>query len=68
MTTATAHATCLALLLIDFLARTWRMQWLLQGLGHRLPFWEIFVHGALGEAASSLTPFRPAASRRASGR
>jgi hypothetical protein len=58
VTIAQAHATCLTLLLVDFLARTWRMQWLLRGLGHRLPFWEIFVHSALGEAGSSLTPFR----------
>jgi uncharacterized membrane protein YbhN (UPF0104 family) len=58
VTVAQAHATCLALLLVDFLARTWRMQWLLRGLGYRLPFWEIFVHSALGEAASSLSPFR----------
>lgn len=58
MSLAQAHATCVALLLVDFIARTWRMQWLLRGLGYRLPFWEIFVHSALGEAASSLTPFR----------
>jgi uncharacterized membrane protein YbhN (UPF0104 family) len=58
VTVAQAHVTCVGLLLVDFLARTWRMQWLLRGLGHRLPFWEVFVHSALGEAASSLTPFR----------
>ena len=34
------------------------MQWLLAGLGHRLRFGEVFVHSALGEAASSLTPLR----------
>jgi uncharacterized membrane protein YbhN (UPF0104 family) len=58
VTVAQAHVTCVILLLVDFLARTWRMQWLLRGLGQRLPFWEVFVHSALGEAASSLTPFR----------
>ena len=55
---AQAHATCVALLLVDFVARTLRMQLLMRGLGHRMPFREVFVHSALGEAASSLTPFR----------
>jgi len=34
------------------------MQWLMQGLGHRLPFMELFTQTAVGEAASSLTPLR----------
>ncbi len=58
MTAIHAHLICIALVAVDFLARTWRMQWLLAGLGRRLPFSEVFVHSVLGEAASSLTPLR----------
>lgn len=53
-----AHLICIALLGVDFVARTWRMQWLLAGLRHPLPFGQVFVHTMLGEAASSLTPLR----------
>lgn len=53
-----AHLICIALLGVDFVARTWRMQWLLAGLRHPLPFSQVFVHTMLGEAASSLTPLR----------
>ena len=58
MTLVHAHLICIVLVIVDFVARTWRMQWLLKGLGHRLPFGEVFVHSVLGEAASSLTPLR----------
>ena len=58
MSTLQAHLICIALLATDFVARTWRMQWLLVGLKHPLPFGQVFVHTMLGEAASSLTPLR----------
>ena len=58
MTLLHAHVACIALVAVDFVARTWRMQWLLAGLGQRLPFREVFIHSALGEAASSLAPLR----------
>jgi uncharacterized membrane protein YbhN (UPF0104 family) len=54
----TAHLLCLALVAADFTIRTWRTQCFLRGLRQHLPFREVFVHGALGEAASSLTPLR----------
>ena len=58
MSTLQAHLICIALVGADFVARTWRMQWLLAGLRHPLPFGPVFVHTMLGEAASSLTPLR----------
>ncbi|HEU4563173.1 MAG TPA: lysylphosphatidylglycerol synthase transmembrane domain-containing protein, partial [Gemmatimonadaceae bacterium] len=53
-----AHLLCLALVAVDLIARTWRTQWMLSGLGYRLRFRELFIQTALGEAASSLTPLR----------
>lgn len=58
MSVLQAHLICIALVGADFVARTWRMQWLLVGLRHPLPFGQVFVHTLLGEAASSLTPLR----------
>jgi uncharacterized membrane protein YbhN (UPF0104 family) len=58
MTMLQAHLLCIAVVGVDYCARTWRMQWLMQGLGHRLPFMEVFTQTAVGEAASSLTPLR----------
>lgn len=58
MSVLQAHLICIALVGTDFVARTWRMQWLLVGLKHPLPFGQVFVHTVLGEAASSLTPLR----------
>ena len=58
MSGATIHLTCLALVALDFVARTWRTQLFLGGLGHRLPFHEVLVQSAIGETASSLTPLR----------
>ena len=58
MTPLQAHLLCLALVAVNFVTRALRMQWLLSGLGYRLPFGEVFTHTTLGEAASSLTPLR----------
>ena len=52
------HLACLALVAVDFVVRTWRTQLFLRGLGHPLPFREVFVQSAIGETASSLTPLR----------
>ena len=52
------HLVCLALVVVDFVVRTWRTQLFLSGLGHPLPFGEVFVQSAIGETASSLTPLR----------
>ncbi len=54
------HATlvCVALVVIDLVARAWRIQWIVRGLGHRIGFWDSFVLNAFGDAASALTPLR----------
>lgn len=58
MSTTTIHVACLALVALDFLARTWRTQLFLYGLGQRLSFGEVLVQSGIGETASSLTPLR----------
>jgi uncharacterized membrane protein YbhN (UPF0104 family) len=58
MTLVEAHLVCLALVVIDLLARGWRIQWIVQGLGHRLTLWDSLVLNAFGDAASALTPLR----------
>ena len=53
-----ATLLCVALVIIDILVRAWRIQWIVQGLGHRLGFWDSFVLNAYGDAACALTPLR----------
>src|SRR5881409_4246280 len=53
-----AHLLCLALVAVDYLARSWRIQWIIQGLGHRISLWDSFVLNAFGDAACALTPLR----------
>lgn len=52
------HGLCVGLVIADFVVRAWRTQCFLLGLGQPLPFRVVFLHGLLGEAASSLTPLR----------
>jgi uncharacterized membrane protein YbhN (UPF0104 family) len=53
-----AHLLCVALVVVDFVARAWRIQLIVQGLGHRLAFRDAFVLNAWGDAACALTPLR----------
>jgi uncharacterized membrane protein YbhN (UPF0104 family) len=53
-----AHLLCVALVAADLLARAWRIQWIVQGLGHRMSLWDSFVLNAFGDAACALTPLR----------
>jgi uncharacterized membrane protein YbhN (UPF0104 family) len=53
-----ATLVCMALVVIDLFARAWRIQWIIQGLGHRIGFWDSFVLNAFGDAACALTPLR----------
>ena len=55
---ASAHALCLALVVVDLLARAWRIQWIVQGLGHRMTLRDSFIVNAFGDAACALTPLR----------
>lgn len=58
MTPVQAHLLCVALVAADLLARAWRIQWIVQGLGHRMGLWDSFVLNAFGDAACALTPLR----------
>jgi uncharacterized membrane protein YbhN (UPF0104 family) len=58
MTHLQAHLICLALVAADLLARAWRIQWIVRGLGHRIPVKDAFVLNAFGDAACALTPMR----------
>ena len=58
MTHVSAHLLCLGLVGLDLLARAWRIQWIVQGLGHRMSLWDSFVVNAFGDAACALTPLR----------
>jgi len=58
MTPLQAHLICLGLVTADLLARAWRIQWIIRGLGHRISLWDSFVLNAFGDAACALTPLR----------
>jgi uncharacterized membrane protein YbhN (UPF0104 family) len=54
----TANLICVALVAIDYVARTIRMQCFALGVGARTKFFDIFALNAAGDAASALTPLR----------
>lgn len=58
MSVAQAHLVCAALVAGDLLARAWRIQWIVRGVGHRMSLWDSFVLNAFGDAACALTPLR----------
>ena len=58
MTLLQAHLVCVALVAVDNVARAWRIQWIIQGLGHRITFWDSIILNAFGDAACALTPLR----------
>jgi uncharacterized membrane protein YbhN (UPF0104 family) len=53
-----ACAICGGLVAADMAARTFRLDLLLRGAGHRLGFGDIFVMNAFGDAAAAVTPMR----------
>jgi uncharacterized membrane protein YbhN (UPF0104 family) len=58
MTHFEAHLICLGLVAADLLARAWRIQWIVRGLGHRMTVKDAIVLNAFGDAACALTPLR----------
>jgi uncharacterized membrane protein YbhN (UPF0104 family) len=48
----------MALVAVDLLARAWRIQWIVLGLGHRISVKDAFILNAFGDAACALTPLR----------
>ena len=55
---AEAHLACAALVAADLVARAWRIQLILTGLGHRASFGQAITLNSFGDAASALTPLR----------
>jgi uncharacterized membrane protein YbhN (UPF0104 family) len=53
-----ANLVCIALVAIDLVTRTWRLQWILRGLEFDVPFGEVFTVNVVGDAASAVTPLR----------
>ncbi|HJU65193.1 MAG TPA: lysylphosphatidylglycerol synthase transmembrane domain-containing protein [Gemmatimonadaceae bacterium] len=53
-----AHLACLGLVVVDQVARAWRILVILKALGSPVSFKRAFVINALGEGASSVTPMR----------
>jgi uncharacterized membrane protein YbhN (UPF0104 family) len=53
-----AHLICVSLVAADLLVRAWRIQWIVQGLGHRITAKDAFILNAFGDAACALTPLR----------
>jgi uncharacterized membrane protein YbhN (UPF0104 family) len=53
-----AHLLCAALVAVDLLARAWRIQWIVRGLGHHVTVKDAFILNAFGDAACALTPLR----------
>jgi uncharacterized membrane protein YbhN (UPF0104 family) len=58
MSVVQANLICIALVALDLVARAWRIQWIVQGLGHRMTVREAFILNAFGDAACALTPLR----------
>ncbi len=58
MTALEAHLICVGLVVADLIARAWRIQWIIQGLGYPLSVKDAFVLNAFGDAACALTPLR----------
>jgi uncharacterized membrane protein YbhN (UPF0104 family) len=58
LTIAEAHAVCAALVATDVVARAWRIQLILAGLGVKARFGDAVTLNSFGDAASALTPLR----------
>lgn len=52
------HATCLGLVAVNLMVRTWRTQVIFFGLGQRVSFADIATANLAGDAAAALTPMR----------
>ena len=54
----TANLLCVALVALDLVARTWRIQWILWGTHCRISFVDSLVLNCVGDAAAAVTPNR----------
>ena len=53
-----ANLLCVALVIVDLVARAWRIQWLLQGTQCRIGFLDALALNGLGDVAAAVTPNR----------
>ena len=60
ITPLTAHLLCLGCVAADLVARSFRIQWFLRGLGHPIRFRQACTINVFGEAGCTLTPMRVA--------
>lgn len=58
--TLAPHLICVALVIADLVARSWRTQLMVHGVGQPLTFWRSFAINSFGDAAATLTPLRVA--------
>ncbi|HZB27896.1 MAG TPA: lysylphosphatidylglycerol synthase domain-containing protein, partial [Gemmatimonadales bacterium] len=58
MTPLQAHLICVGLVAADLIARVWRIQWIVQGLGYHMSFKDTLILNAFGDAACAVTPHR----------
>lgn len=58
LTPLEAHAICFTLVVLDMLARTLRLQYLVQGCGHHIGFRDSLMSNLFAEAGATLTPLR----------
>ena len=58
MTVPAAHLLCAGLVAAGFVARAFRIQWILAGLRGRITFRDAVTLNAFGDAACALTPLR----------
>ncbi|MBA3521999.1 MAG: flippase-like domain-containing protein [Gemmatimonadales bacterium] len=58
MSAVEAHLLCLTLVVVDLVARAWRIQLIVRGLGQRITLGDSLVLNAFGDAACALTPLR----------
>jgi uncharacterized membrane protein YbhN (UPF0104 family) len=53
-----AHLLCVLFVVLDMVARAWRIEWLLRGTGTRITFSQAIEINAVGDAACAVTPMR----------
>lgn len=53
-----AYTLCGAFTAADVVARAWRIQWLLRGLGARVSFRDAAIVNVIGDGAAAVTPLR----------
>jgi uncharacterized membrane protein YbhN (UPF0104 family) len=58
MSFALAQVVCLLLMTVDMIARTWRIVWLLRGIGQTVTFADALILNVFGDAAAAVTPAR----------